>query len=850
MAYKLENFLIPISETDRLLRIKEGNGIIKHTIDGYSVTSLRAVNNIVKIITKSNTIDLDFSTTNEARIALSRIQSQLDTLKEKTPLFVEKKFSNYVTEYTGTQGFADKYSATSSTPLQVPAIGEIISLFIQQDLGYTTGQSVLAYNTLIDNYFNEDYIEESSISFQGRVDGYDKSTGLLSLLIDNSAGYGLTNSQNQIATYSFWNLNLIGQLGPQGLIGGTGSQGLADRYSATSSTPLQIPEAGYVANLVTQTNLAYTPGQSVLVYNTLTENYMVDDYVEEDSSILFIGQIDNYIPSTGDLQLVVNSSVGYGLTDSNNEIATYSFWYINITGQTGQDGQGGTGGTGNYVISATAPSGPNSGDRWYDLTTGLEYVYINDGDSSQWIAPSQAGAQGLTGPQGPLGGGTGNQGETGPQGFQGETGSQGPLGGGTGNQGDTGPQGYTGPQGVTGGQGVTGIQGPTGSGNVPIDLYEVAFGTNTGITSSNNFTWNDPTANFIASTQSAIINGSLRSAIIGGLSHSISNSEKSIIIGGYFNTIKDTSSSAIIAGGFSNVICDGECSAIIGGFSNYIGGFPTESQGAVIIGGLSNKINESGYNTSIISGKNNCACCSSQYSSIIAGYDSLLYCSCKSVIIGGEANTICDSKNSAIIGGFSLTLSNESCVAYVPTLKIATASNVSADRILVWDTDNYVKYRDVSTISEGGGVTGPQGNTGSQGSNGLTGPQGPTGPSISPIVGSWSLSTGANTVSFTVTGGESYIMWLNGNIPNGIVNWNATVTLSNSNVPVVGVQYGWYYLAGNALVLTSIPNQIVGDAGTISTSAPGFTNSNTFEFGITNNSVSSQIIYYGYTKIS
>ena len=133
---------------------------------------------------------------------------------------------------------------------------------------------------------------------------------------------------------------------------------------------------------------------------------------------------------------------------------------------------------------------------------------------------------------------------------------------------------------------------------------------------------------------------------------------------------------------------------------------------------------------------------------------------------------------------------------------------------------------------------------------GITGPQGPTGPSISPIVGTWSLSTGANTVSFTVAGDESYIMWVNGNIPNGIVNWNATVTLSNSNVPVIGVQYGWYYVAGNALVLTSIPNQIVGDAGTISTLAPGFTNSNTFTFGITNNSVSDQIIYYGYTKVS
>jgi len=141
---------------------------------------------------------------------------------------------------------------------------------------------------------------------------------------------------------------------------------------------------------------------------------------------------------------------------------------------------------------------------------------------------------------------------------------------------------------------------------------------------------------------------------------------------------------------------------------------------------------------------------------------------------------------------------------------------------LVWDTDNYVKYREVSTISAG----------------------------VTPIVGSWSLATGANTVSFTVTAGQSYVMWVNGNIPNGIVNWNATVTLSNSNVPVIGVQYGWYYVAGNALVLTSIPNQIVGVGGTISTSAPGFTNSNTFTFGITNNSLLSQIIYYGYTKIS
>ena len=121
---------------------------------------------------------------------------------------------------------------------------------------------------------------------------------------------------------------------------------------------------------------------------------------------------------------------------------------------------------------------------------------------------------------------------------------------------------------------------------------------------------------------------------------------------------------------------------------------------------------------------------------------------------------------------------------------------------------------------------------------------------ISPVTGSWTLSAGANTVSFTVSAGQSYTMWVNGNIPNGIVNWNATVTTSNSNVPVIGVQYGWYYVDGNALVLTSIPNQIVGTAGSINNSSPVIANSNTFTFGITNNSGTSQIIYYGYVKIS
>jgi len=125
-----------------------------------------------------------------------------------------------------------------------------------------------------------------------------------------------------------------------------------------------------------------------------------------------------------------------------------------------------------------------------------------------------------------------------------------------------------------------------------------------------------------------------------------------------------------------------------------------------------------------------------------------------------------------------------------------------------------------------------------------------TGDVVSKSSGSWTLSTGANTVSFTVPQGYTYTMWVNGNIPNGICVWNATATVTNNNVPVIGVQYAWYYTAGNALVLTSIPTQIVGTSGAISTSSPAVSNSNVFTFGITNNSGTGQTIDYGWNKIS
>jgi hypothetical protein len=123
---------------------------------------------------------------------------------------------------------------------------------------------------------------------------------------------------------------------------------------------------------------------------------------------------------------------------------------------------------------------------------------------------------------------------------------------------------------------------------------------------------------------------------------------------------------------------------------------------------------------------------------------------------------------------------------------------------------------------------------------------------VSPVSGSWTVTPGTNNYSFTVDINNTYNLWVLGNIPNGIIVYNATVSVSNINVPVIGYQYAWNYTGGSSPIsFTSIPAQIIGTAGAISTASPTVGSStNTFVFGIQNNTASGVTVNYGYIKIS
>lgn len=55
-----------------------------------------------------------------------------------------------------------------------------------------------------------------------------------------------------------------------------------------------------------------------------------------------------------------------------------------------------------YYFQTTAPSSPSVGDKWIDSSTGIEYTYLSDGNSTQWV-DFNIGPVGPTGPQGNIG---------------------------------------------------------------------------------------------------------------------------------------------------------------------------------------------------------------------------------------------------------------------------------------------------------------------------------------------------------------------------------------------------------------------------------------------------------------
>ena len=118
--------------------------------------------------------------------------------------------------------------------------------------------------------------------------------------------------------------------------------------------------------------------------------------------------------------------------------------------------------------------------------------------------------------------------------------------------------------------------------------------------------------------------------------------------------------------------------------------------------------------------------------------------------------------------------------------------------------------------------------------------------------GTFTLGLGTNGITITLDVNATYTMWLRAVVDNGVISYNATVTITNANLPVLGQQQAYAYTgAGTPLDWVSLPTQIINTAGGVirNSTLIGPLPANVFDFVIQNDSEQEVELQYGYTKI-
>ncbi len=476
MPYSYPTFIGPVSTSDKLIKFYDTKGVLVRSLDPFKVVTLLASNNLVIVKLKSSQFSLDFTTSNEAKQALSLLQSTIDSLTTNiSPLFVERTITNYVTTIgsTGPQGNTGPQGSSSGTGGTGSG-----TQGAQGPSGGGTGSGSQG-NT-------------GPQGSQGTSGGGTGATGSQG----NTGPQGQIGSQgpgNVVSslTYSANTLSLI-QQGPTisvilPFVSSADSNSLTitnyqislnDTITGNRTFANNVSIAGNLIVTGTQTNVTITDLSVQNNVITLIDGFTSGEPIYDAKILASRGSyqpavlkwnetIDSWQAGLSGSENTILVGVGFGLTRSGSTVSLD----LLITGPTGAQGsQGVNGATGNQ--GSTGPQG-NIGPQGEQGLIGSTGTQGNTGpQGSQGTSGGGTGAtgsQGDTGPQGSQGpqGNTGSQGSTGPQGEQGligHTGSQ----GNTGNQGLTGPQGNqgqggpTGVQGSTGPQGITGAQGPTG----------------------------------------------------------------------------------------------------------------------------------------------------------------------------------------------------------------------------------------------------------------------------------------------------------------------------------------------------------------------------------------------------
>ena len=274
---------------------------------------------------------------------------------------------------------------------------------------YVTG-GVISGNSIVFSYNDTNTFEVSGITSFDTFTSYTASTEqILNSKVDNSSYNQFVqdtniNFSNRVEVSTFTAYTATTQpLILNAVTGGTYSGGTLYLINNSGTT---IPISGFTTG-GTSTTDSYVTGFSLNNETITLSQNRIDQY--STFNISLSGYVTNNIFSsyTASTQSTINNKLdtsgftAYTATTQPlilNSVTggTYSggtLYLVNNSGNTVQItgfSTSSSGGSSNlqYYISGSTPTGIiNSGDRWFNTQTGIELVYINDGDSQQWVQP-------------------------------------------------------------------------------------------------------------------------------------------------------------------------------------------------------------------------------------------------------------------------------------------------------------------------------------------------------------------------------------------------------------------------------------------------------------------------------
>jgi len=306
------------------------------------------------------------------------------------------------TEVRGTLQSISGDSGDRLTDIPGARITEGMLVYVKN--GYTSGSTTYT----ADKYYTYK-LQGSEVrsSVTGAVPNADANWSLFS--VGGGSGYtgsagaiGFTGSAGAVGfTGSAGAIGYSGSKGDQGTIGFSGSKGDTGTAGAVgfSGSKGDLGYSGSKGDAGSAGAVGFSGSKGDLGYSGSKGDTGTAGADGSDGAVGFSGSKGDigYSGSKGD-----QGTVGFSGSKGDQGIIGYT-GSIGFSGSKGDQGViGYTGSEGNLDVSvaSTPPGSAGIGDVWIDDATGIQYFYMNDGNSNQWVELSNQGVVGFTGSSG------------------------------------------------------------------------------------------------------------------------------------------------------------------------------------------------------------------------------------------------------------------------------------------------------------------------------------------------------------------------------------------------------------------------------------------------------------------